>query len=92
LEFKLKNLPLRAADAFDLPADVVSSLPHLELVGDLQLLMNGHRGILSYSTKCIDINGGEVIVRVRGEELELMAMTDHEVRIKGRITGVEVVR
>lgn len=92
MDFKLKDLPLRAAETFDLPADVISSLPHLELMGDLELLMTGHRGILSYSTDSVDINGGGLIVRLRGKQLELTAMTDHEVRIRGTITGVELMR
>lgn len=92
MEFKWKELPIRAADVFDLPADVISSLPHIELIGDVQLLMDSHQGILSYSTEEIDINGGRLILRVRGKGLELMAMTGHEVRIKGTITGVELIR
>ena len=92
MEFQLKELPLRAADVFDLPADVISSLPHIELMGDMQLLMNSHQGILSYSTEVIDINGGKLILRVRGEGLELMAMTGCEVRIKGKITALELIR
>lgn len=92
MEFKWKELPLRAADTFDLPADVISSLPHIELVGDVQLLMDSHQGILSYSTEQIDINGGRILVRVRGEGLELMAMTGREVRIKGKLAAVELIR
>ena len=92
MDFKLKELSLRAADAFDLPADVISTLPHIELVGDVELLMNSHQGILSYSTELIDINGGKLILRVRGKGLELMAMTGSEVRIKGTITTLELIR
>jgi len=92
VDFKLKELSLRAADAFDLPADVISTLPHIELVGDVELLMNSHQGILSYSTELIDINGGKLILRVRGKGLELMAMTGSEVRIKGTITTLELIR
>jgi len=91
LEFKLKDLPLKAADVFDLPADVISSLPHIELIGNLQLLMDSHQGILSYSTETIDINGGRLILRVRGRGLELMAMTGNEVRVKGQITEIELM-
>ena len=81
----------RAADVFDLPADVISSLPHIELIGDCQLLMNSHQGILSYSTETVDINGGKLVIRVRGEGLELMGMTGCELRLRGRITGLELI-
>ena len=58
MDWNWKDLTTRAADVFDLPADVIAALPHIELIGDCQLLMNRHEGILSYSTERIDVNGG----------------------------------
>ena len=92
MEWTFRELPSRAADVFDLPADVIGSLPHVELIGDCQLLMDRHQGILSYSTETIDINGGRLVLRVRGTGLELMAMTGSEVRIRGRIDSLELIR
>ena len=86
------ELVSRAADVFDLPADILGTLPHIELIGDCQMLMNSHQGILAYSREAIDINGGKLIIRVKGEDLELMAMTGCELRIRGKITGLELVR
>ena len=37
------------AELFDLPADLVAGLPHLEMVGSRQLYLEHHTGILSYS-------------------------------------------
>lgn len=48
--------------------------------------------ILSYSTEAIDINGGKLIVRLAGEGLELTAMNGSELRVKGKIMKVELVR
>jgi len=92
MDWNWKDLSSRAADVFDLPADVLSGLPHIELIGDCQLLMNSHEGILSYSTEAIDVNGGALILRILGENLELMAMTGCELRVKGRITGLQLIR
>ncbi len=94
MDWNKKELELltRAADVFDLPADVIGDLPHIELIGDCQMLLSSHQGILSYSTEVIDINGGKLIVRVFGEGLELMAMTGSELRVKGKITKIELVR
>ena len=89
---KEMDLLTRAADVFDLPADVIGSLPHIELIGDCQLLLSGHQGILSYSTETIDINCGKLIVRLSGENLELTAMNSSELRAKGTITRVELMR
>ena len=91
MDWNLKELPSRAAEAFDLPADVISALPHIELIGDCQLLMHSHQGILAYSTQVIDINGGKLVLRIRGERLELTSMTGSEVRIQGKIAALELI-
>ena len=80
------------AELFDLPADIVAGLPHLEMVGGRQLYLEHHTGILGYSQQQIDINTASGAVRVRGEKLTLLAMTAEEVRIGGEIHAVELVR
>ena len=79
------------AELFDLPADVVAGLPHVEMVGNGQFYMEHHRGILSYSGEEIAINGDKLIVRVRGTGLELVSMTGEALRIRGVISQVEWV-
>ncbi len=81
----------QAAELFDLPADLVAGLPHVELMGNRQFYMENHRGILSYSGEEIDINGDGLILRVYGRDLELVSMTGEALRIRGIITRVEWV-
>ena len=76
----------RMAELFDLPADIVAGLCHVEMLGDR------HSGILSYGTEQIDVGAGSLILRVRGQNLTLRSMTDSEVRIFGKIDAVEYVR
>ena len=77
------------AELFDLPADVVAGLPHMELVGDRQLYLEPHTGILTYSEEQIDANTVTGVLRIRGERLTLLAMTAEELRIGGKILAVE---
>ena len=79
------------AELFDLPADVVAGLPRLEMVGSRQLYLEHHTGILAYSGEQIDANTSSGILRVKGKDLTLMAMTAEELRIGGRIAAVEWV-
>ena len=80
-----------AAELFDLPADLVAGLIHLEVLGDRQLYMENHRGIISYSDQEIAVSGGGVILRVHGEGLTLVSMTGNALRIQGDIRRVEWV-
>ena len=52
-----KNVLAGAAELFDLPADMVAGLPHVEVVGNGHFYLENHHGILSYSGEEIDING-----------------------------------
>ena len=86
-----KSILSEAAELFDLPADVVAGLPHIEMVGSGHFYMEHHQGILSYSGEEIAINGDKMIVRVIGENLELVSMTGDALRIQGTIRRVEWV-
>ena len=81
----------KTARAFDLPADAVAGLPRLELVGDRELRMENHRGILAYGTQEIHISGGVFGVKVCGEELELRTMNTLELLITGQISAIHIV-
>ena len=80
-----------AMERLDLEPAVIADVPRLELTGNRMLYMDKHRGVLSYSTESIDIGGGSVIVRVQGFELQIVAMTDDELRITGRICRLELI-
>lgn len=79
-----------AAEALELPADVVAGAPLLELVGKRELRMDNHKGILSYGPEEISVSGGRILVRIRGKGLELSAMTGNSVFITGEIRCVEL--
>ena len=80
------------AELFDVPADVIAGLPHLEMIGGRQLFLEQHKGLLAYSDTAIDINTGTLVVRVRGTGLQLLAMTAEELRVGGTIEAVEFLR
>ncbi len=79
----------RASQALELPGDAVAGLPRIELLGDRELRMEFHKGILAYGTQEIHISGGKMVVRVKGEELELKSMDPTQLLITGRILSLD---
>ena len=77
------------AELFDLPADVVAGLPRLELIGSRQLYLEHQTGILAYRQDQVDANTSAGVLRIRGSDLTLLAMTAGELRIGGHIAAVE---
>ena len=81
----------RTAEALELPGDLVAGLPRIELTGDRELRMENHRGILAYGSREIQISGGRLVVKVRGENLELRAMNAGELLITGALRGRDLL-
>ena len=81
---------LELAELFDLPLDAVAHLPHIELLGDRELMLSRHRGILSYSAEEITVATESFRLVIGGTGLTLCAMTAEELRIAGRIAAVSI--
>ncbi|MBR2928415.1 MAG: sporulation protein [Oscillospiraceae bacterium] len=88
---KGKQVLRRCAEALDLPTDLVAGEMKIELT-EGELYLTRHRGLMSYSETLIDVNAGELIVRVKGEGLQLLAMSEEELRIGGEMHAVELLR
>lgn len=67
-----------------------AGLPKVELVGDRELRIENHRGILAYGTEEIHVSGGAFVIQITGQGLELRAMTGLELLITGRIAGIQL--
>ncbi|MCI9158527.1 MAG: sporulation protein [Lawsonibacter sp.] len=78
----------RTAEMFDLPADGIAGVPRLELVGDGELRVENHKGILAYGREEIHISGGIYLIKISGQDLELRAMTGIELLITGKIAQI----
>ena len=59
-------------------------------VGDRELRIENHRGILAYGTEEIHVSGGAFVIQITDQGLELRAMTGLELLITGRIAGIQL--
>lgn len=80
-----------AVETLDLPAELAYGVPQMELMGQRQFFMSGHKGVLSYNTDLVELSGGTLMVRIAGRDLQLLSMTEDAVRLGGVIERVELV-
>lgn len=79
----------KTVQMLDLPADL-AGLPRIELLGDRELRVENHKGILAYGKEEIHISGGKLVIRVLGSDLELRGMSTAELLITGWVHSVEL--
>lgn len=77
-------------ELLDLPAEVVPGVPRLTMSGGSEVLVENHGGLRSYTRNLIEVRGRNMILQIRGEDLELAAMTKADIVIRGIIVAVEL--
>lgn len=73
------------SEAMELPGDVVLDLPRIIMVGNIQLFIENHRGIIEYTPQGVRISVGEGEVAVSGENLTLRNLLPDELCVEGKI-------
>jgi len=79
-------------DLLDLPQDVAFDLPRITMIGNLQLYIENHRGILGFSNEILNlkINLGELAVH--GEQLVIRTIRTEEIFIEGVIHRIQYIQ
>lgn len=72
-----------------LPPDVVMDLPKLTLLGDVQLLVENHQGIISFSEGRIVIQTAKGHLTIEGDTLMVGAVDRESIVVTGRILAVQ---
>lgn len=88
---RIAQMGLKAMEHLDLPGELTPGVPDMQLLGSRQFFMTQHKGVVVYSPETIEINGGTMLVRLLGRDLQLLAMTETEIRVAGCIEKVELV-
>ncbi len=76
------------SEAMELPGDVVLDLPKIIMVGNIQLFIENHRGIIEYTTEGVRVSVGEGEVAVVGEDLMLRNILPDELCVEGKIRSL----
>ena len=87
LSRKLRHM---AADLLELPQDVVFDLPRMTMIGDRQLHIENHRGVLHFAPDRLRLALIKGQLEITGDELILRGIWTEEVLIEGRIKKIEL--
>jgi sporulation protein YqfC len=74
----------------DLPQDVVFDLPRLTMIGDRQLYIENHRGVLHFSSDRLRLALSKGELEVTGDGLVIRTIWTEEVFVEGQIKNIEM--
>ena len=83
-----KQIQQQVANVFDIPRDLMMDLPKVVLVGDVQVLIENHRGIMVYTPETVKVSTTIGDLAVTGTDLTLKNILPDEIMVEGRIKSV----
>lgn len=88
----MRNIRKQFTSMFDMPEDVMLDLPKISIIGDIQVYIENHRGIIEYKTELVRISTTLGEISIAGEELVLRNIGTEEIYVDGRIKSVSFSR
>ena len=82
----LHNLSQRLA----LPGDLMTSAPRIEIIGQQELSMEPHEGLLEYSETEIRIKSRIGPICIVGQNMRIRLMNQGRIEIIGALSGVQL--
>jgi sporulation protein YqfC len=79
------------AKMLDLPQDVVMDLPRMTLIGNVQLYIENHRGVLHFSSERLLLALSKGRLEVEGRQLVIRAILTEEVFVEGVIDQIKFI-
>ncbi|QAY66303.1 sporulation protein YqfC [Paenibacillus protaetiae] len=76
------------ADMLDMPQDVMYDLPRLTMIGDRQLYIENHRGVIQFSSEKLTLALSKGELEVIGSDLVIRTIWTEEVFIEGLIKQI----
>lgn len=80
------------SDFLDLPKDVVFDLPRITMIGNMQLYIENHRGVLEFSQTNLRLQLSVGELNISGKELVIRTILAEEVFIEGIIQDIQFIK
>ncbi|NMA94872.1 MAG: sporulation protein YqfC [Clostridiales bacterium] len=88
---KIVDVKSKMSEAFELPKEITLDLPKISLIGNIQCLIENHRGIIEYSKERIRVNSSMGVIRIDGEDMNLRNIASDDIIIIGHIESIEFI-
>jgi len=87
---EIKSIEYFLAHFLELPKELVMGLPRITVLGDIQVVVENHRGIIEYTTERVRIATSIGELRVTGTGLALRTIFPEEIAVDGKIRSIEL--
>jgi len=86
---KVNGLKENISEILELPKDIILDLPRITVLGNLELRIENHKGIIEYSNEKIRIKIKNGILKLIGTNLLIKTIISEEIIVTGNIFSID---
>ena len=86
---RLEKMKSAVSDIFELPKEIMLNLPKISMIGNNQMLVENHKGVIEYTPQRIRVNSSIGVIRIQGSEMNLKNIAADDIMIIGEIKIIE---
>ena len=76
------------AETFDLPKDIVLNVPKITIIGNDEITIENHKGIILFERNVIKVNTKVKAINIEGENFEILYIGDSTITISGKFKTI----
>lgn len=88
---KIEEVKVKMSDAFELPKEITLNLPKISMIGNIQMIIENHRGIIEYTPERIRVNSSIGIIKIDGKDMNLRNIASDDIIISGIVEKLEYI-
>lgn len=86
-----KSVREKLSDALELPKEITLDVPHITMVGNIDMVIENYKGVFEYSNTKIRINTATGVIKIEGDSMHIKEITSEEVSISGKLRKIEYI-
>lgn len=83
MEEKFQKGKEKILNKLDFPSDISLDLPKIIVVGNREITIENHRGIMAFETNMVKINSRIGAITINGEKFEILFIGETTITISG---------
>lgn len=85
---KMNNTKQNIADKLDLPRDIILNMPQIKVMGNNEIIIENHKGIILFEDSQIKINSGIGLISIYGSKFEVLFIGGSTITVGGKFKSI----
>ena len=86
---KVERVKEQISDKLQLPRDIVMDLPKIIIIGDSEISVENHKGVISFQTEILKVNSKVGAIVIQGSNLEILFIGGNTITVGGKFKSIQ---